>query len=70
MLAIVLCITKFQDDIINQGFLLKVECKATKDVLKKDVKNLVSKQIFARLKRFIIYVVDLFRESGARQLPI
>ena len=35
ILAIVLCITKFQDDLINKEFLLRVDCKAAKDVYKK-----------------------------------
>lgn len=48
ILSIVLCITKFQDDLINKRFLLRIDCKAAKDVLQKDVKNLVSKHIFAR----------------------
>jgi hypothetical protein len=39
---------KFQDDLINKRFLIRCDCKAAKDVLLKDVKNLVSKQIFAR----------------------
>ncbi len=47
-LSIVLCITKFQDDLINKEFLLRVDCKSAKEILQKDVKNLVSKQIFAR----------------------
>ena len=33
---------------LNQSFLLRVDCSAAKQVLKKDVKILVSKQIFAR----------------------
>lgn len=48
VLSIVLCITKFQDDLVNKEFLLRVDCKSAKDILQKDVKNLVSKQIFAR----------------------
>lgn len=48
ILAIVLCITKFQDDLINKEFLLRVDCKSAKDILQKDVKNLVAKLIFAR----------------------
>lgn len=43
ILSIVLCISKFQDDLYNKTFLLKIDCKSAKDV-----KNLVSKQIFAR----------------------
>ena len=48
ILSIVLCINKFQSDLLNQKFLLRIDCKSAKDVLQKDVKNLASKQIFAR----------------------
>ena len=48
VLSIVLCISKLQSDLINKKILLKIDCKAAKDILQKDVKNLVSKQIFAR----------------------
>ena len=46
--AIVLCISKFQDDLFIKKFLLRIDCKSAKEVLQKDVQNLVSKQIFAR----------------------
>jgi len=48
ILAIVLCISKFQDDLFIKKFLLQIDCKSAKEVLQKDVHNLVSKQIFAR----------------------
>ena len=48
VLAIVLCISKFQDDLYFKNFLLRIDCKSAKEVLQKDVQNLVSKQIFAR----------------------
>ena len=48
ILSIVLCISKFQDDLLNQTFLLRVDCKSAKLVLQKDVKNIVSTHIFAR----------------------
>ncbi|GAV78588.1 hypothetical protein CFOL_v3_22054, partial [Cephalotus follicularis] len=48
ILAIVLCIQKFQSDLINQKFLVRVDCAAADFILNKDVKNLASKQIFAR----------------------
>ena len=48
VLLIVSCISKFQSDVINKNFLLKIDCKAAKDILQKDVQNLVSKQIFAK----------------------
>ena len=41
-------VTKFQDDLINKMFLLLIDCKSAKNVLQKDVKNLVSNQILAR----------------------
>ncbi|KAH1241632.1 polyprotein [Glycine max] len=48
VLAIVLCISKFESDLLNQNFLVRVDYKSAKDILQKDVKNLASKQIFAR----------------------
>jgi hypothetical protein len=48
ILSIVLCITKFQSDLLNQRFLLRIDCKSAKYILKKDVENIASKQIFAR----------------------
>ena len=48
ILSIVLYISKFQDDILNQEFLLSVDCKSAKSVLQKDVKNITSKHIFVR----------------------
>jgi len=48
ILPIVLCISKFQDDLFIKKFLLRIDCKSAKEVLQKDVQNLVSKQIFAR----------------------
>ena len=48
ILSIVLCVSKFQDDLFYKIFLLCIDCKSVKEILQKDVKNLVSKQIFAR----------------------
>ena len=48
ILAIVLYIQKFQSDVFNKKFLLRVDCKSAKEILQKDVQNLVSKQIFAK----------------------
>ena len=39
---------KFQDDLFYKKFVLRIDCKSAKEILPKDVKNLVSKQIFAR----------------------
>ena len=48
ILSIILCISKFQDDLFNKKFLLRIDCKSAKEILQKDVQNIVSKQIFAR----------------------
>ena len=43
--AVVLCISKFQSDLLNQKFLLRIDCKSAKEILEKDVKNITSKNI-------------------------
>jgi hypothetical protein len=48
ILYIVLCIDKFQTDLINQKFLIRIDCKSAKYVLEKDDENIASKHIFAR----------------------
>jgi len=37
ILAIVLCISKFQDDLFIKKFLLRIDCKSAKEILRKDV---------------------------------
>lgn len=53
ILAIVHAVTKFESDLLNKEFLIRVDCKAAKDILFKDVKNLASNQIFARWQGYI-----------------
>ena len=48
ILSIVLCISEFQSDLLNQKFLLRIDCKSAKYVIEKDVENIASKHIFAR----------------------
>ena len=48
ILSIVLCSDKFQTDLLNQKFLIRIDCKSAKYVLEKDVENIASKHIFAR----------------------
>ena len=48
MLSIILCVSKFQNDLLNQKFLIRVDCKSAKEVLQIDVQNCISKQSFAR----------------------
>jgi len=57
ILFIVLCVSKFQDDLFYKKFLLRIDCKSEKEMLQKDVKNLVSKQIFARWQA-ILFAFD------------
>ena len=48
ILSIVLCISKFQSHLLNQKFLLRIDCKSAKYVIEKDVENIDSKHIFVR----------------------
>ena len=40
---------KFQSDLLNQKFLIKIDCKSAKHVLEKDVQNIALKQIFCTM---------------------
>ena len=48
LLAIVFCVQKFQGALINKKIIIKTNSRASKFVLEKDVKNLISKQMFAK----------------------
>ncbi|CAL9028495.1 unnamed protein product, partial [Prunus brigantina] len=71
ILAIVLCITKFQDDLLNQKILVRVDCKSAKHVLEKDVQNIASKQIFARWQALLsIFDFDIeFLKGSENSIP-
>lgn len=47
---------QIQDDHFNKQFLLRIDYKAAKEVIQKNVKNLVSEQIFARWQQFICFL--------------
>ena len=49
----VLYIQKFQDDLLNKKFLVRIDCQSVKYVLQKDVQNIASKQIFARWRAIL-----------------
>ena len=69
ILSIFLCITKFQSDLLNQKFLLRVDCKSAKEVLQKDVQNLALKQIFARWQAILsIFYYDIVYIKGDSNL--
>ena len=71
ILSIVLCISKFQSDLLNQKFLLRIDCKAAKHVLEKDVQNIASKQIFARWQAILsVFDFDIeFIKGDTNSVP-
>ena len=58
VLAIVLFVQNFQGDLINKDFLVRTDSKASKFIFEKDVKNLVSKQIFARWQAILSCLIS------------
>lgn len=54
LLFIVHSVTKFENDFLSEQFLIRVDYKAANDILLKDVKNLASKQIFARWQGILL----------------
>ena len=62
-----LCISKFQSDLLNQKFLLRINCKNTNYVIGKDVENIVSKHIFAQwqaiLSVFFYFDIEYIKSS-------
>jgi len=66
ILAIVLCISKFQDDLFIKNFLLRIDCKSAKEILQKDIQNLVSKQIFAHWQA--IYPLSILKLNLSKEL--
>uniref|UniRef100_A0A151UGM7 Polyprotein n=1 Tax=Cajanus cajan TaxID=3821 RepID=A0A151UGM7_CAJCA len=71
VLAIGLCVSKFQSDLLNQNFLIKVDCKSAKEILQKDVKNLASKQILARWQAILsVFDFDIeYLKGTSNSLP-
>ena len=66
-----LCISKFQSDLLNQPFLFRIDCQAAKNVLQKDVKYIASKQIFARWQTILsVFDFDIqFIKGSNNSLP-
>ena len=71
ILSIVLTVQKFESDLINQKFLIRVDCKSAKEILFKDVKNIASKQIFARWQAIMsIFDFDIeYIKGESNHLP-
>jgi hypothetical protein len=60
ILSIVLCGDKFQTDLLNKKFLIRIDCKSAKHVLEKYVQNIASKQVFARWQSILsVFYFDI-----------
>ena len=67
---VVLCISKFQSDLLNQKFLLQIDCRSAKYVIEKDVENIASKHIFAQWQAILsVFYFDIKYIKGS-QNPI
>ena len=67
ILSVVLCISKFQIDLLNQKFLLHINCKSVKYVIEKDVENTASKHIFARWQTILsVFDFDIEYIKGSQ----
>ena len=56
-----LCISKFQSDLLNQKFLLRIDCKSAKYVIeRKKVENIASKHIFAQWLAILSFLFLFF----------
>jgi hypothetical protein len=67
ILSIVLCVDKFQTDLLNKKFLIRIDCKFAKHVLEKDVKNIVSKHIFAQWQSILsVFNFDIEYIKGSQ----
>ena len=66
ILSLVLCINKFQHELLNQKFLVRIDCQSAKFILEKDVQNIASKQIFARWQALLsIFEFDIQYIKGS-----
>ena len=67
ILSIVLCVSKFQTDLLNQKFLIRIDCKSAKHVLEKDVQNIASKQVFALWQSILsVFYFDIEYNKGSQ----
>ena len=67
ILSIILCVSKFQTDLLNKKFLIRIDCKFAKHVLEKDVQNIASKQVFARWQSILsVFYFDIEYIKGSQ----
>lgn len=67
ILAIINCGKKYEMDLINQEFLIRIDCQATKHLLEKYVKNIASKQYLLDDKLFsanLILKLNLLKQNS------
>jgi len=68
--ALIFIIFKFQNDLFIKRFLSHVNLKSSKEILQKDIQNLVSKQIFARWQAIsFAFDFDIEFIKGKNSLP-
>ena len=68
--ALIFIIFKFQNDLFIKRFLSHVNLKSSKEILQKDMQNLVSKQIFARWQAIsFAFDFDIEFIKGKNSLP-
>ena len=69
ILSIILCISKFQSDLLNQKFLLCIDCKSAIYVIEKDIENIASKHIFARWQAILsVFYFDIEYIKGSQNV--
>jgi len=69
ILAIVLCVSKFQDDLFSKRFLLRIDCKSAKEILQKDVKNLFLNKSLPAGKLFYWLLILTLNLSKEKAIP-
>ena len=69
ILAIVLSVSKFQSDLLNQEFLIRIDYSTTKHVLQKNVQNIASKQIFARWQAIMSVFILKLNILNEKKIP-
>lgn len=47
--------SKFQDDLLNKGYLLRIDCRSVNNVLENDVKNIYFEHIFVKLQAILCF---------------
>ncbi|KAG5059726.1 hypothetical protein JHK87_000755 [Glycine soja] len=66
VLAIFLCISKFQSNLLNQKFLVRVDCKSAKDILQKDTRSSTQK---GKLEGSLTQITTVKPESSTQESP-